>query len=245
MNKTPKTNKTSNMPIHVTFFYHSCVAVETSSAHLLFDFYPRKPFIPIPFPDGKKIYIFSSHGHGDHFHPYIFEENFAHSPVHYVLSDDIKTRPQGKSILWVKPHQTYNLDDLTIKTFGSTDAGVSFLVKVNGFQLFHSGDLNWWHWKHFTKEEQEAERVNYQKEVKQLAKYSIDLAFVPVDPRLGDASHLAAHYFIEQVRPRYLVPIHLQVDFEQMKTFAQTVDPAHCHVLTFERVGDRKELLLS
>jgi len=84
--------------------------------------------------------------------------------------------------------------------------------------------------------------VSYQDQIKKLPKNSIDLAFVPVDPRLGEASHLAATYFIEQIRPGYLVPIHLQVDFEEMKAFAQTVNPKDSKVLTFEKTGEKKEL---
>ncbi len=230
--------------LFVTFFHHSCVAVETGSTYLLFDYFPSEPYISIPFPKDKKIYIFASHGHGDHFHPSIFQGDFAPGPITYVLSDDIQGAPKGESIIWVKPHETYQLDDLTIQTFGSTDLGVSFLVNVKDSQVFHSGDLNWWHWKHFSNEENALERLNYQSEVNKLPTGSIDLAFVPVDPRLGEASHLAANYFIEQVRPKYLVPIHLQVGFEEMKAFSKTVDPEVCRILTFKRQGEKKELQL-
>ncbi|WP_051534116.1 MBL fold metallo-hydrolase [Desulfitibacter alkalitolerans] len=228
--------------ISVTFFYHSCVAVESAGAYLLFDYFSRKPPVKIPFPANKKIYIFSSHGHGDHYSPYIFRDGFTPGPAFYILSHDIEDVPKDKPILWVEPYQTYTLDNLTIKTFGTTDVGVSFLVSIDGFQLFHSGDLNWWHWEHFNKEDQELERVNYQNEAARLSKHSIDLAFVPVDPRLGDASYLAAHYFIDKLKPRYLVPIHLQTDFQVMKDFAQTADPVHTHVLTFGRIGETKKL---
>ncbi len=229
-------------PLSVTFFYHSCVAVETNSVYLLFDYFPEKPHSKIPFPDNKKIYLFASHGHGDHFHPDIFKEGFAPSPISYVLSDDIKTQAQGKAISWVKPDQSYQIDDLIVNTLGSTDAGVSFLITVNGFKIFHCGDLNWWHWERFTKEEQERERIDYQREISKLYNHSIDLAFVPVDPRLGNASHLAANYFIDKIRPRYLVPIHLRTDFEMMKSFTKSVDPTYSHVLTFDSVGETKVL---
>ena len=232
----------SKSPVSVTFFYHSCVAVESTEVYLLFDYFLRKPAVNIPFPDNKKIYIFSSHGHGDHYSPYIFNDDFTPASASYVLSNDIKNAPKDKSILWVEAYQTYTLDSLTIKTFGTTDLGVSFLVSIGDFQLFHSGDLNWWHWEKSTKEEQELEKVNFQKEIALLPKSSVNLAFVPVDPRLGEASSLAAHYFIDKLRPEYFVPIHFQTDFQVMKGFAQTVDSAHSKVLTFDRIGETREL---
>lgn len=232
----------SKPPILITFFHHSCVAVEIESSYFLFDYFPREPFKTIPFPEGKKIYIFSSHGHHDHYNTSIFKENFAPSPVTYVLSDDIQGAPKDKTILWVNPHNTYHIDDLAIRTFGSTDLGVSFLVSVNSLHVFHSGDLNWWHWKHFSKKDQELEKITYQNEIRRLPNSLIDLAFVPVDPRLGEASHLAANYFIEQLNPRYLVPIHLQVDFKEMKSYAQAFDPEGSRVLIFEKAGEKKKL---
>jgi len=229
-------------PISVTFFYHSCVAVENANTYLLFDYFPRKPSFKIPFPDNKKIYIFSSHGHSDHYSPDIFSDDFTPNPASYILSNDIKNTPKNKPILWVEPYQTYTLDNLAIKTFGTTDLGVSFLVTIDDFRLFHSGDLNWWHWEKFSKEKQEAEKIAFQNEIAKIPKEPLDLAFVPIDPRLGDASFLAANYFIDKLRPKYLIPIHFHTDFQVMKGFAQTVNPDHCHVLTFEEIGERKYL---
>jgi len=228
-------NKSS---VSVTFFYHSCVAVESAKAYLLFDCFLRKPPVKIPFPNNKKVYIFSSHGHNDHYSPCIFDDGFAPGLTSYILSNDIKDVPKNKPIIWVKPYQTYPLDNLSIKTFGTTDLGVSFLVNIDGFQLFHSGDLNWWHWENFSKEKQELEKTDFQNEIAKIPKGPLDLAFVPVDPRLGDASYLAAHYFIDKLMPKYFVPIHLQTDFQVMKDFSKTVNPAHSHVLTFEETGE-------
>ena len=44
--------------------------------------------------------------------------------------------------------------DVYVKAYGSTDIGISFLVKVDGLTIFHAGDLNWWHWKEDSLEEQ-------------------------------------------------------------------------------------------
>lgn len=41
---------------------------------------------------------------------------------------------------------SYSNEDFTVKMYGSTDAGGSFLIHCHGITIFHAGDLNWWHW---------------------------------------------------------------------------------------------------
>jgi L-ascorbate metabolism protein UlaG (beta-lactamase superfamily) len=232
---------------YVTFFYHSCVAFEYNNYYFLFDYFPGNVPIKHHFPKDKYSYILSSHVHHDHFHNEIFKKDFIMSKkIYYILSDDILDENpklfKNKSILWVKPYKTYQINDIIIKTFGSTDKGVSFLININEINIFHCGDLNWWHWKHFTKEEQELERINYQNEIKKISTHTIDLAFVPVDPRLGDASYWAADYFIDKVKPKYLVPIHLHGNFKYMQDYAQTSKSTTSKILTFSRTGEIKTI---
>ena len=51
-------------------------------------------------------------------------------------------------IIYIKylPMKNLSLKGVKIKAFGSTDIGISFLVSVDGVDIFHAGDLNWWHW---------------------------------------------------------------------------------------------------
>ena len=50
----------------VTFIEHSGFSVEMSETVILFDYY--KGTIP-EFPTNKRIFVFASHGHGDHYNP--------------------------------------------------------------------------------------------------------------------------------------------------------------------------------
>ena len=47
----------------VTYIYHSCFLVETSDFYCLFDYY--RGTLPT-LEKNKPVYVFSSHGHGDH-----------------------------------------------------------------------------------------------------------------------------------------------------------------------------------
>ena len=101
-------------------------------------------------------------------------------------------------------------DDIRIKTYGSTDEGISFEVSVESKVIFHAGDLNWWHWEGETEQEKEAAQKIFFKEIDILKGSKIDIAFFPVDPRLEDAYYYGGKYFIEEVCPKVFIPMHFQ-----------------------------------
>lgn len=70
----------------VTYISHSGFSVELPSATLLFDYY--KGQMP-DFPADKPIFVFSSHSHGDHFVPQVFDLAKKYPHVHYIFSHDI------------------------------------------------------------------------------------------------------------------------------------------------------------
>ena len=70
----------------VTYISHSGFAVELPSATLLFDYY--KGQIP-DFPTDKPLFVFSSHSHGDHFVPQVFDLAKRYPQIHYIFSHDI------------------------------------------------------------------------------------------------------------------------------------------------------------
>jgi len=101
------------------------------------------------------------------------------------------------------------IDDLYVKAYGSTDIGISFLVKVDNLTIFHAGDLNWWHWKEDSLEEQRLAELNFKIQIEKLKKEeAIDIAFFPVDPRLEEFYSIGGQYFSEQLHPSVLIPMH-------------------------------------
>jgi hypothetical protein len=55
----------------------------------------------------------------------------------------------------MQPYQHWLERNLEVRTFGSTDAGVSFWLRADGLTIFHAGDLNWWRWSGETQAEQD------------------------------------------------------------------------------------------
>jgi L-ascorbate metabolism protein UlaG (beta-lactamase superfamily) len=96
-----------------------------------------------------------------------------------------------------------------IRAYGSTDEGVSFLVRVDGVTLFHAGDLNDWHWDGEMSEGELTEmEENYLSVLRELAGEKIDVAFIPVDPRLGAHEGRGLLGFEKIVGAKKIVPMH-------------------------------------
>ena len=66
----------------------------------------------------------------------------------------------------------------------------------------------------------------------------IDIAFFPVDRRMGSDYHEGADIFIEQMKPAAFVPIHF-LSFEDTKTFAAKHEHELTKVYAVSRNGER------
>lgn len=106
------------------------------------------------------------------------------------------------------PNEDQEIAGCRVRTLRSTDEGVAFLVQYEGITLFHAGDLNWWHWEEESKEYNTLMRRNYQYEINKLNGEKIDIAFVPVDPRLGEQYHLGLDCFMKRTDTRAVFPMH-------------------------------------
>lgn len=199
----------------VTYLYHSGFVVEFDDIVLIFDYY--KGELPETVR-GKKLYVFSSHYHKDHFQYKVFDWALEYDAT-YVLSKDIRTKgPEGRTVK-VKRRQNLSVDELQIQTLRSTDEGVAFLVRVKGITLYHAGDLNWWHWEEEGPEYNEKMKRDYQAEIGTIEGEHINLAFVPLDPRLEEAYGWGIDYFMRHTETIRLFPMHLWGGYKTIPRF--------------------------
>ena len=123
----------------ITYIYHSSFCVELDKYILLFDYFQGN----IPnFDKNKKLYVFSSHSHHDHFNKCIFKLGETHPDVTYILSNDINS-PKSENIKLMTANERLLVDNLIIETLESSDLGVAFIVRVEDKTIYHAGDLNW------------------------------------------------------------------------------------------------------
>lgn len=172
----------------------------------------------------------------------IFEWEKYSSNINYILAAEVKAekniKPQD-NIYFLEKDQSLALNDLQIESYGSTDEGVSFLVNTAEISIFHAGDLNLWKWKKFSPKVQAREEREYKKEVDKLEGKKIDIAFVPVDPRLEEHYCLAGEYFIQEIKPALFVPIHFGSNYDITAFFKEKFDSNQTRTAEIKQQGEK------
>lgn len=212
--------------IKIQYLYNSGFRVETKKHIFIFDYFKGNVRL-----GDKDTYVFSSHGHPDHFNPQIFEWQDQKPDIKYILSDDICIEQKKENIFKMSPYDEIQVDDVRIKTFGSTDLGISFLIQCSGITLFHAGDLNWWYWWQDVPEEITKAEVLFKEEIAKIKGASIDIAFFPVDPRLEHNYCVGADYFIQEIAPKILIPMHFGDQAVTCKQYAEKMKDSPTKVI--------------
>lgn len=205
--------------VNIKYIFHSGFSVEIGSRLLVFDYFRGK----LELPSDKEIYVFCSHNHPDHYTPKIFNWEKEQPHIRYILSSDIESDLPSSinqhGISFMSPYEDLQIDDIHVKTFGSTDAGLSFLVTCDGTNIFHAGDLNWWYWWGETADEIQLAEELFKSEIEKIRGTQIDIAFFPVDPRLEHNYHLGGQYFIQEIGPKIFIPMHFGLDLTGLHSF--------------------------
>ncbi|NLM05464.1 MAG: MBL fold metallo-hydrolase [Tissierellia bacterium] len=203
----------------VEFISHSGVTVETEDNYLIFDYYRGK--LPIKEKDTS---VFITHFHQDHFNPEIYKMTENSPNVDYIISKDVEKKKKHKKAHVMGPNESIRVNDLKISAFDSTDEGLSFLVEVDGKNVFHSGDLNLWIWEEDTEAEREEMTKKFNKIISEIKGNMVDLAFFLVDSRLEDMALEGIKIFINEIQPKFLIPIHYWDDFNSMEKLVNKLE---------------------
>ena len=204
--------------MRAVFLEHSGFLIELPSVTLLFDWW--KGELPALRP-GIPLLVFASHAHHDHFRPEIFGLDAAA----FLLGKDIKLSPRNREKWGVSEeaaarcfrlggNETLSpLPLVTVETLPSTDEGVAFLVTAGSETVFHAGDLNWWHWEGEEESWNRSMEADFRRYTEPLRGRRVDLAMLPLDPRLGADGFRGAKYFLELADIRRFLPMHQWGDF--------------------------------
>lgn len=189
---------------------HSGFTVESETHMLIFDYSVGK--LPA-LPQKKKLYVFISHHHEDHFNPDIFSICKDHPCVRFIVSDDIPeetVRSYGiENYIMIFPGADIRPESrFRIKTLPSTDIGVAFLVSCVGRNIFHAGDLNLWLWEGMREPEVFEMTSRFREYTKGLRNFVIDTAFLTLDTRQGMYSFLGFDYYMKHYRIKHAIPMH-------------------------------------
>jgi L-ascorbate metabolism protein UlaG (beta-lactamase superfamily) len=221
--------------MRVTFLAHSGFLVELPAVTLLFDWW--KGTLP-PLRSNVPLLVFASHRHEDHFSTAIFSLG----ADAFLLGKDLKPRSlrrRGVTMetlercVFLGGNETVSpLSGVTVETLPSTDEGVAFLVTAEGETVFHAGDLNWWHWAGEAPAWNRNMAANFKRYIEPLRGRRIDLAMLPLDPRLGEDGFLGPQAFLDLADIRRCLPMHQWEDFRftdqflsRFPAFARQITP--------------------
>ena len=170
--------------------------------------------------DFDRLYVFATHAHFDHFSTNI--RAYAPKVTRYIFSSDIKHTKRvkmfpTKKITYMKHYSDWQDDALKVWTYDSTDVGISFWVQTpSGNRIYHAGDFNWWHWADDTPENIELAAKAFKRQVKRMDGMAADVAFFPVDGRLGTSQEWGAIDFLKRAKVKAFVAMH-RVDYPLWK----------------------------
>ena len=170
--------------MRVTYIGHSGFSVELESHILLFDYYEGT--MP-EFDPAKKLLVFASHSHPDHFNREILKLADVYPDVEYIFPKDIRIakKEQRESEHFMRKRDEITVGDTKIKSLRSTDEGVAFLV-----------------------------RCDYQKEIETLTGEKIDLAFVVLDPRQEEQFYWGFDWYMRHTDTKIVFPMHMWKQYE-------------------------------
>ena len=168
------------------------------------------------FDPAKKLLVFASHSHPDHFNREILKLADVYPDVEYIFPKDIRIakKEQRESEHFMRKRDEITVGDTKVKSLRSTDEGVAFLVRCEDRIIYHAGDLNWWHWEEEDDAYNRMMRGDYQKEIETLTGEKIDLAFVVLDPRQEEQFYWGFDWYMRHTDTKIVFPMHMWKQYE-------------------------------
>ena len=188
----------------ITHIYHSGFIIELERTVLIFDWYEGE--LP-PFEPDKKVFVFVTQSHADHYSPRIWSILNKYKEIYYVLECCTAPERKGDNIFHVQPGRHYKIRNTLVYAIRSNDEGVAYVVSSDGYNFFHAGDLNIWHWKDAADNQNAYSLKIYRRQIEKISGWSFDAAMLPLDPRLGESAPNAIVEFLNTVECRFLFPM--------------------------------------
>ncbi|MDR0938391.1 MAG: MBL fold metallo-hydrolase [Mediterranea sp.] len=244
--------------MRLSYIYHSGFALEAEGVTVIIDYYKDSSEADSSrgivndrlLGNAGPLYVLSTHFHPDHFNPEVlgWRDRRQARETRYIFSRDILKHRRAKlgDATYIRKGERYADDRLIVEAFGSTDVGSSFLIKLDGMNIFHAGDLNNWHWsEESTPEEIRKAEGDYLAELDYIRRHvddPIHLAMFPVDQRMGRGYMKGAAQFVDRFRPALFAPMHFGEDYEGGNAMRGYVEGAGGRFLTIAHRGESFEL---
>lgn len=219
----------------VTYLDNAGFIVKTDRVFYVFDYYrdpahrlvkelEQNPELPVIF--------FASSPHTSHYNDEIFNLAQNHKRV-YVMANQVVSRigdTVTNAVTLTAGDKVEDIEntDTTVQAFGSTESGVSFVVKTSdGKVILFGGDLSPYHLDEDKKSAQAVENKFKTVVDRIAAEYSeVDLAFLSVDPTATTDYAEGARYLVEKINVKNFIPMHYHGKVNQACDFRTYNMPA-------------------
>lgn len=238
----------------LVYIYHSGFALLEEGITVIIDYYrdsAEKPLTGIVHGELLKrpgrLYVLASHSHADHFNAEILSWRREHPGIQFVFSKDILENKLAKTsdAHYLDKGEAWSDGVLEVEAFGSTDMGISFLLRLKEKSIFHAGDLNNWHWREVSMEAEIREEENaYLGELDEIAQRTdrVDLVMFPVDPRLGEDYMLGAKQFVDRFHVGTFVPMHFDDAYDKANAFREYAEGRGVRFMELNYKGETRTI---
>ena len=168
----------------ITHIDHSGFIIELQRTVLIFDWYEGE--LP-PFEPDKKVFVFVTQSHADHYSPRIWSILNKYKEIYYVLECCTAPERKGDNIFHVQPGRHYKIRNTLVYAIRSNDEGVAYVVNSDN-QNAYSLKI-------------------YRRQIEKISGWNFDAAMLPLDPRLGESAPNAIVEFLNTVECRFLFPM--------------------------------------
>ena len=130
----------------VTFFYQSGFTAAVGKTLLIFSYWQEHVPQELRLNDKdlrgfNNIIVFVPRASIEHNDPAVWQISRGF-PITYVAAGEAGSSVKDQTgVRLVRQGESLRVSNVQITAYGSTDAGVSFMVKVSGIHIFHAGDL--------------------------------------------------------------------------------------------------------
>lgn len=237
--------------MRVTYLDHSGFFIDGEEHSLLFDYY--RGVLP-EIDAGKQLFVFASHHHPDHYVPEIYTYGERLANTRYLLGCDIMLNARNRERMGItddafarcfRMHKddTITENGMTVRALRSTDMGVAFCVECEEKRIYHAGDHNLWIW-HADANFDKAQKERFYGEIDKLRGMTIDAAFLPLDPRLGDEFWRGFDAFARLLDPKKIFPMHMVDDYDIIRRLKELecTRPYRDRILDIRQCGDQFEI---
>ncbi|UCC79393.1 MAG: MBL fold metallo-hydrolase [Candidatus Zixiibacteriota bacterium] len=213
----------------IRFLGHCGFAVQTENHLLIFDYVEKRlegkyeepetrslstGYINSAEIEDRKVSVFVTHSHTDHYDPVIFDWEDIIPDIKYFFGWQATEEPQYNYL--IGPKAEWEDEEMRIYTVNSHHSGVpevAYLVLVDGLAIYHNGDC----------------KADYKEDMPYLKSKTdhLDIAFVhPVWEEKWDYYWITLE-LINQMQPQAVFPMHVRVGDEEkyFKPFKSVYQP--------------------